>query len=120
MSYRAILPLLYTILLWPGFVHSQEILKQIQAPGSEARGLAWDGRFLWCADVTADRLYQIDPDDGHILFSLDFTLDYQYGGLGWSPDEYLWVTDLRGGSSTFLKVDPSNGDVISSFHCPGS
>jgi hypothetical protein len=120
MVYRAILLLLCTVLLGPGFVHSQEILKQIQAPGSEARGLAWDGQSLWCADASADKIYQLDPDDGHILSSFNITLDYQYGGLGWSPDGYLWVTDLRDGTSAFLKIDPSNGGVVSSFHCPGS
>ncbi|UCE20049.1 MAG: hypothetical protein JSV84_06820 [Gemmatimonadota bacterium] len=106
-------------MFWPVLVHGQEILKQLQAPGSEPRGLTWDGHSLWCADASAQRVYQIDPDDGQIISSFDYSMDFQYGGLGWSPEGYLWITDYRESQSWFDKVHPTSGSVISSFHCPG-
>lgn len=119
MIFRLFLFFACTIPLWPGLGQSQEILKQFQAPGSESRGLAWDGQSLWCADVSDAKVYQLDPEDGQILSSFDYSMDQGYGGLGWGLDGYIWVTDYRSGASYFDKVDPFSGDVISSFHCPG-
>jgi streptogramin lyase len=99
--------------------HGQTILKQFAAPGPEVRGLAWDGQYLWCADATNDKIYKIDPESGEVVYSFDFTLDYLYGGLCWSPDGYLWVTDFRDSYSWLLKVDPDSGTIESAFHCPG-
>ena len=97
----------------------QEILKEFNAPGPEVRGLAWDGQYLWCSDAQHGRVYQLDPEDGHVVSFIDFDMDYQYGGLGWGIDDYLWISDYQGGQSWFFKVDPSSGAVVSSFHCPG-
>ena len=101
---------------WTG--SCQEILRQFNAPGPEARGLAWDGQYLWCADSYNGKVYQLDPNDGSIISSFNFSIDYSYGGLAWSPDNTIWITSYSGGS-TFYKVNPATGAVISSFHCPG-
>ena len=119
MFFRTFLFLVNAILLGSGLAQSQWILKEFQAPGPESRGLAWDGQALWCADASHSKVYQLSPDDGHILFSFNYSMDNQYGGLGWSADGYLWVTDFREGTSWFDKVNPTSGELVSSFHCPG-
>jgi hypothetical protein len=120
MLLKTILLFLCTLSLWPGLAHSQQILKQFPAPNAEARGLGWDGQALWHIDATADKIFQLDPDDGQILSSINYILDYSYGGLTWGTDGYIWVTNFRSGYSWFEKVDPSTGEVVISFHCPGS
>jgi len=106
-------------LILQGVGQGQEIVRQFEAPGSASRGLAWDGQYLWCADANAERVYQLDPQNGHTIASFDFSMDFQHGGLAWSPDGYLWLTDYERGTSRFYKVDPSSASVVSSFHCPG-
>jgi len=111
--------LFLTILIGSQAGLGQEIVKEFNAPGQEVRGLAWDGQYLWCAEPQSGKIYQLDPSDGQVISSFDFVLDYQYGGLCWGIDDYLWISDLRDQESWFLKVDPASGLVEASFHCPG-
>ena len=119
MFFRVLIFLVSTVALWPNLAQGQEILLQFGAPSSESRGLTWDGQTLWCADAFKDKIYQIDPSDGQILSSFDYNMDYQYGGLGWGSDGYIWVADLESNQSKFRKLDSSSGSLISEFHCPG-
>ena len=107
------------ILIFSGAGYGQEILKELNAPGNDVRGLAWDGQYLWCAEIQSGKVYQLDPSDGGIISFFNFTMDYQYGGLGWGVDDYIWLSDYRNGQSWFYKLDPATGGQISSFHCPG-
>lgn len=110
---------LLALVLSPAASPSQEIIRHLEAPGPDARGLAWDGQYLWCAEVFSQKVYQLDPNDGSVVSSFDFNIEYQYGGLAWSDDDYLWITDYRG-TSWFIKVNPTTGEMASSFHCPGA
>jgi DNA-binding beta-propeller fold protein YncE len=99
-------------------VHSgaQHIVQEFNAPGTESRGLAWDGQYLWCADAAKDSIYKIDPTTGQVIHSIYFDLDFTYGGgIVWSDDAALWVTRWQ----YFRKLDPSTGQEITNFHCPG-
>lgn len=111
--------LILTFVCYPDAIFGQEILKQFDAPGPDARGLAWDGQYLWCADVFSGTVYQVDPTNGQVVSSFEFNIDYQFGGLAWSSDGHIWITDFRN-QSWFFKVNPTTREVVSSFHCPGA
>ena len=82
--------LFLTILAGSQTGFGQEIVKEFNAPGPEVRGLAWDGQYLWCAEPYSGKIYQLDPSDGQVISSIDFSLDHLYGGLGWGLDDYLF------------------------------
>jgi len=37
-----------------------EVIDSVEAPSSYPGGLAWDGRYLWCADWKSAKIYSID------------------------------------------------------------
>lgn len=92
-----------------------EIIGSIPSPGSEPRGLTWDGEYLWCADADLDSVYKLDPSDGTVISSLRFSLELDYGGITWSDDDNIWIAN----GSKIYKVNTSDGIVIESFGCPG-
>ncbi len=96
-------------------VSGQAIVRSIPAPGPEPRGLAWDGNALWVADAELDSVFRVDPVDGTVLHSFYFYTDFWYGGLTWSIDDNLWLSN---GASIYLLM-PSTGDVKYVLPCPG-
>ena len=97
-------------------VESHEIIKEFDAPGPEARGLAWDGQYLWGADALKDSIFKIDPVSGLVLHRIYFDFNTAYGGgIAWSSDEALWVIRMQ----YFYELDPISGEGIANFHCPG-
>ena len=123
LDYRAPIPkkqLLFIpillLLLTPLLSTAQQILQEFDAPGPEARGLAWDGDYLWCADAEKDSIYQIDPTTGRAIHAIafDFLNDYG-GGLTWGKGDVLWVTRY----SYFHRIDPTTGQLLFQFDAPG-
>ena len=114
-----ILPLpammMLAVLWWFAPGYSQEIVAELPAPGPDSRGLAWDGQYLWCADASMDKIYQLNPADGSIISSFNFALDINFGGLAWSPDGYLWISDFRNDQSYYYKVDPVTAAIRTSY-----
>ncbi len=96
-------------------VFSQTILNSFPSPGPEPRGLAWDGSFLWCAEYSTGKIYKLDPLTGGELGMFSFLLQSDFGGITWGSDDQIWVAN----GSYVYEVDPTSGDTLSSFHCPG-
>lgn len=101
--------------LFSGSVSSQTILNSFPAPGSEPRGLAWDGYFLWCAEYSSGKIFKLDPSTGSKVDSVSFPLQSSYGGIAWGSNDEMWVAN----GSYVYEIDPASGDTLSSFHCPG-
>ena len=106
------------IILGLTFVHpvnSQVVVQEFPSPAGEPRGLAWGRRHLWCADSEVDSIYKLDPVNGEVRSSFYFSLSSSYGGLTWSQDDNLWIAT----GSYVYKVNPTTGEELASFHCPG-
>jgi len=111
---RAVFP--FVFLFVPHTLFSQEIVRQFEAPGPEVRGLAWDGRYLWCADAEKDSIFKVDPVSGQAVHAISFDLDETSGGgITWSGDEVLWVTRMQ----YFYKIDAYTGQQLADLHCYG-
>ncbi|UCE17143.1 MAG: hypothetical protein JSV84_09565 [Gemmatimonadota bacterium] len=108
--------LLFFFIMIPAISPAQYVVKEFSAPGPEARGLAWDGNYLWCVDADKDAIFRIDPASGDIVHSIPFdTPDTYGGGITWSGDGALWVSRLQ----YFYKLDTTTGRELAEFHCPG-
>jgi hypothetical protein len=112
-------PILFVLLLacfsFSQFVGAQSIVNSFPAPGTNARGLAWDGNYLWCADASDNKVYKLNASNGSILSSFSFNISSNYGGLTWSVTDKIWI----GNGLYVYQVNPTTGGTVSSFHCPG-
>ena len=59
----------FVTLFDPTGIFGQGIVRQIDAPGSGARGLTWDGQYLWYGDAVENRIFKIDPATGGVIFA---------------------------------------------------
>jgi len=108
--------LLFLSILVTSPSQAQFVVREFDAPGPEARGLAWDGQYLWYADLSLDSLFKIDPATEQVVRTIPFVFDLVYGGgLAWADTGVIWVTKRQ----YFYELDPATGNEISNFHCPG-
>jgi len=73
-----------------------------------ARGLAWDGTYLWTATTKAKKISRLDPVTGGLLHQIPAPCEGAVG-LAWDG-EALWVNaakDNRG-----YRVSPKDGEVL--------
>ena len=100
-----------------------EIVDSLPMPDSSlicGGGLEWDGSNLWLADEQSATLFKIDTSTGIAIEQFNLP-SYGYSdpngfGLAWDG-EYLWHSQY-GDSAMIFKLDPTNGQVISSFTPP--
>jgi DNA-binding beta-propeller fold protein YncE len=97
------------------FIWAQTTINSFPSPAGEPRGLAWDGEYLWCADAGTDSVYKLDKSDGSVISSIPFSIGSDYGGLTWGAESNMWIAN----GPIISELNPANGDVISSFSCPG-
>jgi len=86
-----------------------EIVAQFPSPGQEPRGLAWDGRYLWCADAGGEgALYKIDPSNGNVVAMIS-PPGMEPAGLAWDG-KYLWNIDRIEGK--IFQLESRTGQVM--------
>jgi hypothetical protein len=85
-------------------------------------GLEWDGNYLWLADEGAAILFKIDTTTGlaieHFHLPSFGQSDPNGFGLAWDG-QYLWHSEYSD-SAMIYKLNPQNGQVVSSFVPPKS
>jgi len=86
------------------------------APGTEARGLAWDfdNSVLWHCDSATDLIYKLDPADGTVLDSFAAPGPLPYG-LEWF-EGYLYNVDKT--DRNIYKINPVGGAVVKTIPIP--
>jgi glutamine cyclotransferase len=93
-----------------------EVVGTIPAPGKGGdSGLAWAEGTLWVGQYEARKIYQIDPQTGAVLRTLDSNRFVT--GVTWVDGE-LWHGNLEGGESELRRVDPQTGEVLESLEMP--
>jgi len=80
------------------------------APGTYPTGLAWDGTYLWCADLNTDRIYKLNSSDCSVVESFA-SPGPQPTGLTWDG-AYLWCADSYPNEGKLYKLDPSDCSVV--------
>lgn len=86
------------------------VLSSFTFPGTEARGLTWDGQFLYAIDGPALALLKMDTS-GTIIDSVSIaTLGGNPEGLTWDGT-YFWVTEND--TDTIYQIDAGMNEFIS-------
>jgi glutamine cyclotransferase len=95
---------------------SGRVLTTIPAPGgSDASGLAWAEGTLWVGQYQDRKIYQIDPQTGAILRTIESNRFVT--GVTWIDGE-LWHGTWERDQSDLRRVDPRTGEVLESLEMP--
>lgn len=93
-----------------------QVLAIIPAPGDGGdSGLAWAEGTLWVGQYRGQKIYQIDPDTGAILRTID--PKRVVTGVTWIDGE-LWHGTWEGDESDVRRIDPETGDVLETIEMP--
>jgi len=89
-------------------------ISRFDSPGTEPRGLTWDGQYLWVADYGSLTVYRIEKDGTQVSSFAPPASDPR--GMTWDG-EYLWLTDATALVIYQLKTD---GTQVTSVANPTS
>ena len=92
------------------------VLGSIPAPGGGGdSGLTWAEGTLWVGQYRARKIYQIDPQTGAILRTIES--NRYVTGVTWVDGE-LWHGTWEGDPSDVRRVDPRTGEVLERLEMP--
>jgi glutamine cyclotransferase len=92
------------------------VLGTIPAPGHGSdSGLAWAEGTLWVGQYRDRKIYQVDPDSGAILRTIESNRFVT--GVTWVDGE-LWHGTSEGDESDVRRVDPQTGEVLEKLELP--
>ena len=92
------------------------VLAIIPVPGGAGgSGLAWAEGTLWVGQYRNRKIYQIDPDTGVILRTIESNRFVT--GVTWVDGE-LWHATWEGEESDLRRIDPRTGEVLESVEMP--
>lgn len=102
---------LIVLLLFAGRLFAQigAVVLSIPSPGGETTGLTWDGNHLWNADTGTNLIYQIDPINGTVVYSIPAPSGSIINGLTWDGN-YLWCSDRQ--NNLLFKIDISDSSIV--------
>jgi len=92
------------------------VLATLPAPGNGGdSGLAWAEGTLWVGQYRARRVYQVDPETGAILRTIESNRFVT--GVTWVDGE-LWHATWEGDEADLRHVDPETGEVLEKIEMP--
>jgi outer membrane protein assembly factor BamB len=92
------------------------VLGSIPAPGGGGdSGLAWAEGTLWVGHYRERRIYQVDPDTGKVLRTIESNRFVT--GVTWLDGE-LWHGTWEGDDSELRRVDANTGEVREALRMP--
>jgi glutamine cyclotransferase len=93
-----------------------EVVASIPAPGhGRDSGLAWAEGSLWVGQYRDRKIYQIDPETGAILRTIESNRFVT--GVTWVDGE-LWHGTWEGDESDVRRIDPKSGAVLERLEMP--
>jgi glutamine cyclotransferase len=86
------------------------VLSSIPAPGAGGdSGLTWAEGSLWVGHYRARRIYEVDPETGQVLRTIDSNRFVT--GVSWVDGE-LWHATWDDDGSDLRRIDPRTGEVF--------
>jgi glutamine cyclotransferase len=98
--------------------NSGQVLSTIPAPGGGSdSGLAWAEGSLWVGNYRGRKIYQIDPETGAILRTIESNRFVT--GVTW-VDGDLWHATWEGDESDLRHINPQTGEVLEKLDMPNA
>ncbi|WP_454674361.1 Vgb family protein [Achromobacter pestifer] len=95
---------------------SGKVLATIPAPGGGGdSGMAWADGALWVGQYQQRKIYQVDPDTGRVLRTIDS--DRYVTGVTWVEGQ-LWHGTWENDASELRRLEPETGKVLESIEMP--
>lgn len=95
---------------------SGAVLATLPTPDGDGHsGLAWAEGMLWVAHFRHRKIYQVDPDTGKVLNTLES--DRYVTGVTWVEGE-LWHATWEDDASELRRIDAGNGQVLACLAMP--
>ena len=91
------------------------VLGTIPVPSDSASGLAWAEGTLWVGNHRGRKIYQIDPETGAILRTIESNRFVT--GVTWVDGE-LWHATWEADESDVRRIDPQTGEVLDRLDMP--
>jgi glutamine cyclotransferase len=91
------------------------VLTTIPVPSDSASGLAWAEGTLWVGNHRGRKIYQIDPETGTILRTIESNRFVT--GVTWVDGE-LWHGTWEADESDVRRIDPQTGEVLDQLDMP--
>ena len=91
------------------------VLDTIPVPSDSASGLAWAEGTLWVGNHRGRKIYQIDPETGAILRTIESNRFVT--GVTWVDGE-LWHGTWEADESDVRRIDPRTGEVLDQLDMP--
>jgi len=91
------------------------VVGTIPAPAGGVSGLAWAEGTLWVGQHRARKIYQINPETGAILHTIESNRFVT--GVTWVDGE-LWHGTWEGDDSDVRRIDPQTGEVLERLEMP--
>jgi glutamine cyclotransferase len=91
------------------------VVGTIPAPAGGVSGLAWAEGTLWVGQHRARKIYQINPETGAILRTIESNRFVT--GVTWVDGE-LWHGTWEGDDSDVRRIDPQTGEVLERLEMP--
>lgn len=92
------------------------VLATLPAPGNGGdSGLTWAEGTLWVGHYQGRKIYQVDPDDGAVLRTIESNRFVT--GVTWVDGE-LWHATWENDESELRHLDPLTGQVLESVEMP--
>ena len=92
------------------------VVSTIPAPGGGGdSGMAWAEGRLWVGHYRERKIYEIDPDTGSVLRTLESNRFVT--GVTWVDGE-LWHATWEGDASELRRIDPLTSEVLESLEMP--
>jgi glutamine cyclotransferase len=91
------------------------VLTTIPVPSDSASGLAWAEGTLWVGNHRGRKIYQIDPETGAILRTIESNRFVT--GVTWVDGE-LWHGTWEADESDVRRIDPQTGEVLDQLDMP--
>lgn len=98
-------------------VATGDVLATIPSPGGSGNnsGLAWAEGTLWVGQYRDRKIYQIDPDTGKILRTIESKRVVT--GVTWVHGQ-LWHGTWEGEESDLRRIDPETGETLETIEMP--
>lgn len=91
------------------------VIRRLSLAGGYSSGLTYDGRHLWYVETNIRRIFQLDPNTGHILQEFGPPGSGNIHELAWDG-KFLWTTCSP--PYRLYKLDPATGEEVENLPGP--